>query len=70
MWVQNAWWQIRSQTFRHLDLLPSTARTEFETRMRRTYGGKTLDRLWYQTTKATQDPAMTRYIDNLLAQPG
>ena len=69
MWVEQAWWAIRSQTFRYLDVLPSTDRPDFDARMRRIYGGKTLAGLWYQTMKSAQDPNLTRYIDDLLAKP-
>jgi hypothetical protein len=66
---QSAWWHFRAQVIPYVDELPAGERVAFDAGLRG-YDRNALERLWYQTTKASLNPDAVRYIDDLLAQPG
>ena len=69
VWDQWSFWHYRQPTVLQIDELTAGERAEFNMGIRGAYGNYRVGRLWYSETKATLNPDVVRYIDNLLAQP-
>ena len=69
-WFFLGFWQIRSESLRHLKELPDSERKDFDTRMRVQYSAGSLERVWYESNRDILGADAVRYIDNLLARPG
>ena len=68
--MEAAWVQVRTESIRNLDLLSEPDRAQFDAITRSTYRDGTAPGLFYQAMKSTFNSDFTRYVDNLLAQPG
>jgi hypothetical protein len=68
---QGAFWNYRLQVIPYIAELPNGDRLAFDSAIRRAYGSPGVGRFYYEAfAKAGSLSDATRYIDNLLAQPG
>ena len=68
-WEQAALWEIRQESIRYMNELPTTEREAFDVRNRSAYRAGSVTRLWYETNRSSLSAEFVRYIDNLIAQP-